>query len=265
MELRLYIQMLLRSWWIVLLTALVAIAVALALVVINEPIFRSTARFVVSPNLAKFSGDDTDVLRSLEALDKRSIIATYAEVINSERIFRSTVVSMGLSAEDIERYESSTVVLPDANILELSAEGPDPRVAANLVNNLGQGAIDYINQLYTVYEITFMDTASPASIPVRPQPIRDTGFALALGLIMGAVLAIIREQLRTPLEAFMARTQIDTESNAYNRRYFEGKLGEVVAGSSQTLVTLGLVSLDGLPSYLQVLPQPLIQQFLRNV
>lgn len=265
MEFRLYLQMLRRSWWIVVLTALSGLVIALAAVYFTTPVYQSTARFVISPNLAKFSEDDTDVLRSLEALDKRSIIATYAEVLNSERIYRDTVAAMGISPTELENYRHSTVVLPDANILELTAEGPDPRTVASLVNSLGQQAIDYISQLYTVYEITFMDTATPSGIPIRPQPLRDASLAFALGIVLGAVLAIIREQLRTPLEAFMARTQIDSISNAFTRRNFESQLNDLTGRSDDTLISLGLVRLEGLPSYLQVLPQPIIQQLLRKV
>lgn len=265
MELKLYLQMLRRSWWIVVLTALAALAIALAAVFLIQPTFRSTARFVVSPNLAQFGADDTDLLRSMEALDKRSIIATYAEVINSRRIFNDTATTMGISATDMAEYSHTTVVLPDANILELSVDGPNPGMTALIANSLGQHAIDYITQLYTVYEITFMDTASQPTIPISPQPVRDASLALVLGIVMGAVLAIIREQLRTPLEAFLARTQIDSTSSAYNRRFFEDQLDEFTGRSAESLITLGLVRLDGLTNYLQVMPQPVIQQLLRQI
>lgn len=266
MEFKLYLQMLQRSWWIVLLTALAALAIALAAVFLVTPTYRSTARFVVSPNLEQVGlQDDTDLLRSLEALDRRSIIATYAEVVNSTRVFDQAVASIGLSESEILEYTHTTVVLPDANILELSVDGPDPIKSTLLANSLGQQAIAYITQLYTVYEVSFMDTASMPTEPISPQPVRDASLAFVLGLVMGAVLAIIREQLRTPLEAFLARTQIDSSSSAYNRRFFEDQLDDFTARSAESLVSLGLVRLDGLTNYLQVMPQPVIQQLLRQI
>ncbi len=112
MEFKLYLQMLQRSWWIVLLTALAALVIALAAVFFIPPTFRSTARFVVSPNLEQIGlQDDTDLLRSLEALDRRSIIATYAEVVNSERIFNEAVAALGMSPAEILEYTHTTVTL----------------------------------------------------------------------------------------------------------------------------------------------------------
>ncbi len=266
MELKIYLQMLQRSWWIVLLTALAALAIALAAVFLVTPTYRSTARFVVSPNLEQIGmQDDTDLLRSLEALDRRSIIATYAEVINSDRIFKEAVAVLGLSAMEVPEYSHSTVVLPDANILELSVDGPNPGVTTLMANTLGQQAINYITELYTVYEVSFMDTAIQPTDPISPQPVRDASLAFVLGIVMGAVLAIIREQLRTPLEAFLARTQVDSTSSAYNRRYFEDQLDDLTGRSAEALVSLGLVRLDGLTNYLQVMPQPIVQQLLRQI
>jgi len=147
----------------------------------------------------------------------------------------------------------------------LSVDGPDPSKATHLANSLGQQAISYITQLYTVYEVSFMDTASQPTEPISPQPVRDASLAFVLGLVMGAVLAIVREQLRTPLEAFLARTQVDSISSAYNRRFFEDRLDDFTGRSAESLLSLGLVRLDGLANYLQVMPQPVIQQLLRQI
>ncbi|MEW6716752.1 MAG: diguanylate cyclase [Chloroflexota bacterium] len=263
MELRIYIQMLQRSWWIVLLTALSALAVALALTFVATPIYQATARFVVSPTLSL--ADERDVVRSLEVLDKRSIVVTYAEVLDSYRIYNVTLAALNLTPEQLEDYIYSTVVLPEANILELSVEGPDPQMAMLLANNIGQQAIDYIRQLYSAYEIDFLDPATMPTVPIRPNPIRDASLAFVLGMVVGAVLAIIREQLRIPLETFIRRTMIDSTSLAFNRNYIERKLEEHVGRSSSAAVTMGLIQLDGLQGYLDVMPQPVIQRILREV
>jgi diguanylate cyclase (GGDEF)-like protein len=96
-------------------------------------------------------------------------------------------------------------------------------------------------------------------------PVRDSILALALGLVMGAVLAIIREQLSTPIEAFLQRAWVDSTSNAFNRKYIEDQLDDTIANPVTEHLALGLVKLDGLNVLLDVLPQPIIQQVLRNV
>lgn len=205
MELKIYLQMLQRSWWIVLLTALSALAIALAAVFYATPIFRASARFVVSPNLTAFGEDDTNILRSLEALDKRSIIATYAEVLNSERVFQATLQALELTEEEFSNYTHNTVVLPDANILELSVEGPSPTLVTTIANILGQQAINYISELYSVYEVSFMDTASAPVKPIRPQPVRDASLAFVLGLVLGGCWPSYENSCVPPWKLLTAR------------------------------------------------------------
>ncbi|RME08262.1 MAG: diguanylate cyclase [Anaerolineae bacterium] len=266
MEFRLYLQMLRRSWWIVLLTAFAAMVIALTLAYFSTPIYRATAKLVVSPNVEAYTAQDqSKIISSLVALDKRSIVGTYAEVLNSTRIYEDTLAQLGLDASQVEEYTHVAVVLPDANILELSVEGPDPVTATALANGIGRNAVQYISGLYEVYSITVLDAATVPTEPVRPQPARDASLAFVLGLLLGGVLAIIREQLRTPLEALLARTQIDSDSNVFNRRYFEDQVDEFVASAPDKLASLGLVRLENLATYLEVMPQPVIQQLLRQV
>ncbi len=263
MELRLYVQMLIRSWWIVVLTALAALTIALLAVYFATPVYEATASFVVSPNLV--STDESDLLRGLDVLDKRSVLVTYAEILNSQRIYQATIAEEQFAARNMSAYETSTVVLPEANVLELTVRGTNPDVVAALANGLGEQAIDYISFLYTTFEVNFIDTASVPTQAISPRPVRDMSLAFALGLLFGAVLAIIREQLRTPLEAFLLRTHIDGESGAYNRRHFEDRLEDLTILSSENLVSMGIVRLDGLMSYLQLLPQPLLQQVMKRI
>ena len=266
MEFRLYLQMLQRSWWIILLTAFSALIIALGFVYISTPIYRASTLLIVSPNIEALGANDQyQIVSSLVALDKRSIVGTYAEVLNSGRVYTDTVASLGLSDADLTQYEYFTVVLPDANVLELAVEGPDPATVTVLANSISQNAVKYISELYSVYDIEFLDSATIPDKAIRPQPLRDAGLAFTLGLLLGAVLAIVREQLRTPLEALLERTQVDGISTAYNRRYFEDQLDDLTGRSADKLVSLGLVRLDGMGSYLQVMPQPVIQQLLRQI
>jgi diguanylate cyclase (GGDEF)-like protein len=266
MEVRMYLKALQRSWWIVVLTALTAVAVALVVSLIIPPTFQTTANFMVSPRIGTVGDDQGDLLRSLEVLDRRSIVITYAEIMNSYTVLSSTLNSLRLDeATTRSDYDFSAVVLPDANIIELSVEGPSPNMVANIANTMGDAAINNINQISEIYAIDFLDYARVPTVPIRPVPLRDSILALALGLVMGAVLAIIREQLSTPIEAFLQRAWVDSISNAFNRKYIEDQLDETIADPMTEHLALSLVRLDGLSVLLDVLPQPIIQQVLRNV
>ena len=75
MEIKMYLRMLQRGWWLVVLCPLVAMAVSLTFSYISKPTYSATARYVVSPD-ASVSTGTSDVLNSINTLDKRSIVTT---------------------------------------------------------------------------------------------------------------------------------------------------------------------------------------------
>ncbi len=262
MELRIYLRMLQRGWWIIALTTLAAVNISLIASYAATPMYLARARFLVSPSPTIVSG--RDVVTSLEALDKRSIVSTYAEFLNSRRIYNEVAREMIVEGVNLDDYTISTVVLPDANILELIVEGPNPEAAALLANMIGTHAIQAISDIYLVYEISFLDPAVAPDEPYSPDPLRDAALALGLGLVFGVGLAILSEQIRIPLDAYRQRRSLDMASMAFTRRYLERRLEEELASNPDGVLSLGLVELDGLHDLIDTLPQPVMQRVLRH-
>ncbi len=264
MEIRLYFQMLQRGWWLILLGALVAVIASLTASYLAVPQYQATARFIITPNASLSS--EKEVVNSLNTLDRRSIVSTYAEVMNSNRIYADTLAALQLNPVDVEDiYKYETVVLPESSVLELNVTGPNPQAVANLANAIGYQSIQFTNRLNQVYDVNFLDTAVPPEEPISPQPLRDAGLALVLGAVAGGVLAILREQIRTPFDALRQRSLVDPNSLAFNRRYFERSLEEAQARSLTGNVGLGLIQLEGLTDLIDSLPPVLSQQMLQEV
>ncbi len=263
MELRLYLRMLQRGWWLIVLTALVSLNAALIASYLATPQYQTSARFVVSPNPSIISG--RDAVSSLATLDKRSIVSTYAEFLNSQRIYQETLDALGLSSSQVKGYTHNAVVLPDANILELTVVGPDPQMTALLANSIGQHAIGAIREVYAVYDIRFLDPAIAPEKPFSPKPTRDAMLAVALGVVVGSALAILREQIQAPLDAYRRRRIIDGVSTAFTRRHFERRVEEQITRDPQGTFSLGLLQLSGLEELIDTLPQPIVQRVLRQV
>jgi diguanylate cyclase (GGDEF)-like protein len=264
MEIKLYLRMLQRGWWIVALTILVAINVALISDYFTQPTYQASARFSVSPS-SIMSTTGQEVLSSMEALDKRSIIQTYAEFLNSQRIYDETLRSMSLTPENMVKYVRTTVVLPEANVLELTFVGPDPKMVAILANNTGQSAITNIKQLYKIYDINVLDPALVPVIPISPQPLRDAGVAALLGVVFGAILAITSEQLRGTLDTYRQRASLDPISMVLNRRYLQHRMDELAIRNPEGVTALGLAQLSGLNDLIDTLPQGVVQMLMRKV
>lgn len=261
MELRHYIRMLGRGWWIIALAALSGLLLALARSYVTEPQYRTSTRLLLSPDLAQIqSGQE---LYAVTTLQNRSTVATISEIMKSGTEFKAIGQTLNLPPGEIFHYKNSAVTIPEASVLELFVDGPDPEITALLANNMAGRAIDYVNQTYPVYRLTVLDAALAPSVALTPKPLRDGMLSLILGGVLGAVLAVIQEQLRTPLHALRRRNITDSVSTAFTRRHFDQQARETLA-RVQT-ASLGLIYLDGLVDLTETTSAPIIQRVLRQV
>ncbi len=255
--------MLRRGWWIILLAALIAMSASLGLSYLATPQYQAIARFIITPGISITEG--RDVINSLDTLDRRSVVATYAEIMNSERILAKSADFLQVNSAQLEDYTFQAVVLPDANVLELTVTGPSPKVAAELANVMGYQTILFASGLNMSYDINTLDTATAPLVPFSPQPARDAGIALILGAILGAALAIVSEQIRIPLETYRQRLRIDSTTGVYNSRYFKQVLEDELTKDPDGVLSIGLIELSGLRDLKETLPPSGLQYLLKKV
>jgi len=257
--------MLLRGWWIILLVVSISLMGSLGMSYVAVPQYQAVARFIINPSGALTTSSDQ--LKSLDTLDLPSVTATYVEVMNSHKIYNDALTAMQIKSGDplLAAYTVQAVQLPSSSVLQLTVDGPNPKVAAQIANAVGNQSINYAKRVNAIYNLEFLDTAVAPLEPFSPQPLRDASLALILGLVGGVILAILKEQIRLPIEALRHRITIDQPSSAYSRRYFQTRLEEEQARAQTGDVGLVLIQLQGLSDLLESLPSILVQQVLREV
>lgn len=266
MEFRLYIRMLQRGWWLILLVALIATFASLAVSYVAVPQYRAKARFIISPGALLTSENDPEtVISGLETLDLPSVVATYTEVMGSQRILSEALKSLGTENFSPKEYTVQAVALPESSVLDLYITGPDPVLISNVANAVGHQTILFTRNINRVYELNFLDQATIPEVPVSPQPLRDASLSLLLGIAGGAVLAILSEQIRMPLDAYRRRMQIDPETGVYNKRYFMRLLEDEVEKKKSDALSVGIIELNGITDLLGVLPSGTLRTIFENV
>ncbi len=200
MELKVYLWLLVKKWWIVLPTFLVTLIVTTVLTFTQAPVYQAVATFVVRPN-ASFE-DVRSTVSGLEVLSWRPEIATtYAEVANSGLIKNRAALSLGLSSEQRESLSVDSQVLAGTNVLRITVFGSDPAVVRDFASAVGDETVAYVQALYEMYELTPLDRATLPTSPVKP----NKGLNLALGAVLGLVLAmgltVLAQYLQAPLES----------------------------------------------------------------
>lgn len=266
MELRLYFRMLQKMWWLIALTTLTAVIASLLVSYLSVPKYRATTRLILTPgSLLTSQGDASVLISGLETLDLRSVVATYTEVMSSQRILDEALRILNIQNFVRKDYVILAVALPESSVFELSVTGPDPVLATDLTNAIGYQTILFTRGLNRVYELNVLDVATVPVTPVSPKPLQDASLSLLLGLVGGAALAILSEQIRIPLEAYRHRTHIDSETGVYNSRYFTRLLDEQVANNSSDPMAIGLIELTGMADFQDTLPVPGVLRTLTHV
>ena len=185
-----------RSWWLPILTALVAVNVSLVLSYNADAVYESQATFLVSPgNVLAQESDFDNLVDSFNPLDNRTLSITYAEILESDRIYELARQTLGLESTELDKYTRSAVVLPESSVLVLTVSGPDPQMATQIANTVGLQAIAFSSEVYEVYEVVLLDEAEVPDGPVGPSTARSVVIAGVFGVMVGAGLMLVREFL----------------------------------------------------------------------
>jgi diguanylate cyclase (GGDEF)-like protein len=266
MEIKLYYRMLQRGWWLVALMGLVSLLASLTFSYLAVPQYKTTARFILTPgSLLTSEGSPEVVIAGLETLDLPSVVATYTEVMGSQKILVEALSYLGVENFPARAYTIDANVLPESTVLELTVSGPDPRLVTDLANAIGYETILFTRSINRIYELNVLDQAVIPAAPYSPVPLRDAALSLLLGLVGGAVLAILSEQIRIPLEAYRQRLQLDAETGVYNSRHFSRLLENEIAKNPSSTLSVGIIELNGLTELAGTLPSAGVGRALKVV
>src|SRR5215213_7668513 len=143
----------LRFWWLPLLTLLLAIPAAWFFTARQQNIYRASTTVIVGPN--RRITNAREITEVYNTLDRRSIMATLAKTPVTGAVKEQVAAELGA----VNDYEISAVVIPDTNILEISADGPNPETALQIANAIAGKTALYAAGFYDTFELKILDPA----------------------------------------------------------------------------------------------------------
>ena len=245
MELRTYLQILVKRWWIVVPVFVITVAFTALFTLSQAPVYSATATFVVSPSPSSL--DARGVLSGLDALGGKSLVAnTYAEVATSRAVREEAARALGLDPLQSGPLVAGSKLRAGTNVIEITVEGTDPVLAAAFANEVGNSTVSYVAKLYEVYDLKPLDAATLPVDPVRPNVKLNLVLGAILGLALGAGLAFAFEYLHIPAETKRKVGTLDDESGARNEYYFDHRLTEEMsrARRRQYPLSVALMNVD---------------------
>jgi len=190
-DLREYLGILRRRWWII---ALITLGVILLTVVysffIVTPIYESSTTVMVSSPVSS-TGNMVDMN---ELNLNRRLAETYGEIVRSRRVASQVIEEMGLGVSPGELNNKVQVSqVRDTEFIRISVTDPNPNTATAIANNTAEAFKDNVVEIMNVDNVSTLDEAVTPNSPVSPNKTLNVAIGGVLGLMLGVFIVFLRE------------------------------------------------------------------------
>ncbi len=192
MSLTTFLQIVLRSWKLILVA--VVITTVAAMIVASQATRTYEASTTVELRASETLTDERTIISVFNTLDNRTLITTIARKASSNSTQEAIAQKLNTPIANVRAADLDAVVVPQANLIEIRATATDPNLAANICN--AAAAVLVEQSFQNVLEIEVLDPAVAPSNPVQGSPLSILPLALVSGLIIGIVFALIEHALR---------------------------------------------------------------------
>ena len=244
MELRVYIQIILKNLQLIVIFTLVSLTLTLLFTTQQTPVFESVSTYVtrVSPG----QGFD-DTIYAIDTITGRQrIYVTFCDVMESGRIREDAFTRLGLDYNDprYEDYVADCTVLPESNVMVLTIEGTEPQLVQSLNQMVGIAGMEYNNTLFGYVELNLLDNVWFNPDPISPNYLFNGVLGLALGVAVSVTIVFLLDYLRSPAERMAESSIYEVRLNVYNNRYASRRLGEEIQRSKMQNRLLAVALID---------------------
>jgi capsular exopolysaccharide synthesis family protein len=203
LDLRDYLRAVRKRWWLVVGAVAVAVGVAATVTLLTPPRYAASVTFFISTR----GSEVTQAFQGGQFAQQR--VKSYVDVLTSNRLAQSVATANpnGLTAEDVQAQITAQVV-PDTVLVQATVTDVNRARALQVAQTLADEFPKLIGTLETppgsktpTVGIQIIAEPKLASTPVSPQPVRNVGLAIALGLIIGVAAAALRETLDSTIRS----------------------------------------------------------------
>jgi len=136
-----YVGALRRYWWLLILVPLLAALAVYEGIHFIGPTYSATATLLVTP--ASSSGDFSNDANAANLLTR-----TYGELVKSPLVLRRTITDLRLAETPTQlAREVNAVPQPSTQIVYMSVKNRNPRLAADIVNTLGDQLVVLLSSI----------------------------------------------------------------------------------------------------------------------
>lgn len=192
------------GWWIIGVLALLGGVAALGFSMVQTPIYASSATLYVT------AGSDTNSQSAYQgSLASQERVISYARLVDSDAVIVDALSDGSVRMTTDEAKDSvKSSTSPGTVLLSVSAQSPDPVVAANLANSVAEALTRYVAELERpaaggdpLARLTVVTPAFPTEDPIAPRPLRNTALGILAGGLLGVAIVFLRHRLDSKVSA----------------------------------------------------------------
>lgn len=205
MEFQDYLRIIRKRWMTIVLVTLVTIGVAALLTATATKQYASTTQFFVSVSGAD---DSTQLQQGGTFVQQR--VKSYAELVSTPKVMQPVAEEIGEGATADDLGEAVTVTAPpDTVMLEVEVLDRSPERAQAIATAIGDTFPTVVDEIErpsdsskrSPIKVSLVQPAATSATPVSPSAPRNLALGLALGLLLGFGLALLRHLMDTTVRS----------------------------------------------------------------
>nr|WP_276606872.1 polysaccharide biosynthesis tyrosine autokinase [Nakamurella flava] len=186
-----------RSWWVIAVAVVLAAGGGIAYTAITPAQYASTVTFFVRTPTEQISG----AYQGDQFAQKR--VNSYVQLAESKRLADAILeeTQLPLTSEQLTQKISAQGDL-NTVLLTVTVTDSDPQRSLDIAQSLSRTYVSLVSELETppgstTPTVSLDVTSAPTLIPtpVRPRPLINIGLAVAVGLLLGILIAVVRDLL----------------------------------------------------------------------
>jgi len=193
-----FVKLLRTRWLIILVTLVVGLLGAIAVNLLSTPLYEASTRLFVSTTSGATLAETYQGNRF-----SQERVVSYTELLMGETLAQRTIdkLDLDITAEDL-RENVTARSKPDTVLIDVMVKDESPVRARDIADALSDEFVSLVSELETPPDGTRPDArviveqrASIPDEPVTPKTARNIALGVAVGLLLGIGLAVLRDVL----------------------------------------------------------------------
>jgi capsular polysaccharide biosynthesis protein len=197
MELRGYLDILRRRWWVIVAVAVLAAALAFGVSKVQTKVYRATARISAVPARPDWGLGNS----------AKDLLRNFVNNINTHDMANQVIARAQLDMNSYALLSKVTVSAePENFIIRIDAKDQDPEVAKKIATTMSNEFVDERVAYYQTQdksnriEVKLVDSVIDAPL-YRPKPLTNTLAGFLLGALIGVLIALVLEWMSSDVFA----------------------------------------------------------------